>query len=64
MLAERSPIVTETAPTGFEPLRAETNGFLVHHVNHPATVSLQTCDSDAKYTIIPPNIMSDLHKLR
>ena len=24
---------------GFEPLRAEPNGFLVHHLNHSATLS-------------------------
>jgi hypothetical protein len=30
------------APTarGFEPLRAEPNGFLVHHLNHSVTLSL------------------------
>ena len=27
---------------GFEPLRAEPNGFLVHHLNHSVTLS---CDS-------------------
>ena len=29
------------APTarGFEPLRAEPNGFLVHHLNHSVTLS-------------------------
>ena len=26
-------------PMGFEPLRAEPNGFLVHHLNHSVTVS-------------------------
>ena len=26
---------------GFEPLRAEPNGFLVHHINHSVTVSSQ-----------------------
>ena len=25
---------------GFEPLRAEHNGFLVHHLNHSVTLSL------------------------
>ena len=25
---------------GFEPLRAEPNGFLVHHLNHSVTLSL------------------------
>ena len=33
---------------GFEPLRAEPNGFLVHHLNHSATLSVQsTTFSDA-----------------
>ena len=27
-------------PRGFEPLRAEPNGFLVHHLSHSVTVSL------------------------
>ena len=26
---------------GFEPLRAEPNGFLVHHLNHSVTLSLE-----------------------
>ena len=30
----------KTTPKGFEPLRAEPNGFLVHHLNHSVTVSL------------------------
>ena len=25
---------------GFEPLRAEPNGFLVHHLNHSVTLSM------------------------
>ena len=29
----------ETTPRGFEPLRAEPNGFLVHLLNHSDTVS-------------------------
>ena len=28
---------------GFEPLRAEPNGFLVHHLNHSVTLSMLTC---------------------
>ena len=28
-----------STPRGFEPLRAEPNGFLVHHLNHSVTVS-------------------------
>jgi hypothetical protein len=29
----------KSTPRGFEPLRAEPNGFLVHHRNHSVTVS-------------------------
>ena len=29
----------EATPRGFEPLRAEPNGFLVHLLNHSDTVS-------------------------
>ena len=32
----------KTTPRGFKPLRAEPNGFLVHHLNHSVTVSLMT----------------------
>ena len=32
----------KTTPRGFEPLWAEPNGFLVHHLNHSVTVSLMT----------------------
>ena len=31
---------TKTTARGFEPLRAEPNGFLVHHLNHSVTLSL------------------------
>ena len=34
---KRKPM--ETTPRGFEPLRAEPNGFLVHLLNHSDTVS-------------------------
>ena len=30
----------EATPTGFEPARAEPNGFQVHRLNHSAMVSL------------------------
>ena len=30
----------QTTPKGFEPLRAEPNGFLVHHLSHSVTVSM------------------------
>ena len=33
------PVIKTTA-RGFEPLRAEPNGFLVHHLNHSVTLSL------------------------
>jgi hypothetical protein len=32
---------------GFEPLRAEPNGFLVHHLNHSVTLSLQVSGRNA-----------------
>ena len=31
----------KTTPKGFEPLRAEPNGFLVHHLSHSVTLSLK-----------------------
>ena len=31
---------TKATARGFEPLRAEPNGFLVHHLNHSVTLSL------------------------
>ena len=33
----------KTTPKGFEPSRAEPNGFLVHLLNHSDTVSLAKC---------------------
>ena len=33
-------IANRTTARGFEPLRAEPNGFLVHHLNHSVTLSL------------------------
>ena len=30
--------VDEATARGFEPLRAEPNGFIVHHVNHSVTL--------------------------
>ena len=30
----------QTTARGFEPLRAEPNGFLVHHLNHSVTLSM------------------------
>ena len=34
---------------GFEPLRAEPNGFLVHHLNHSVTLS---CSSSLKTDVL------------
>ena len=37
---------------GFEPLRAEPNGFLVHHLNHSVTLSYwpkRICDLRCKH---------------
>ena len=49
MSAHRSPpesdIIAQAQATarGFEPLRAEPNGFRVHHLNHSVTLSCQRC---------------------
>ena len=40
-LASLLHIVCSPTPRGFEPLRAEPNGFLVHLLNHSDTVSMQ-----------------------
>ena len=40
----RSPRILQRSKTtarGFEPLRAEPNGFLVHHLGHSVTVSME-----------------------
>ena len=34
---------SQSTPKGFEPLRAEPNGFLVHHLSHSVTVSMKSC---------------------
>ncbi len=38
-------VALPSTPTarGFEPLRAEPNGFLVHHLNHSVTLSCRRC---------------------
>ena len=36
----RPTVSKALTPVGFEPLRAEPNGFLVHHLNHSVTLSL------------------------
>ena len=38
-MCELSNAAAATA-RGFEPLRAEPNGFLVHHLNHSVTLSM------------------------
>ena len=38
--AQRRCEAGKTTARGFEPLRAEPNGFLVHHLNHSVTLSL------------------------
>ena len=43
---------SKTTPKGFEPLRAEPNGFLVHHLNHSVTVSLMVMPNMMTITII------------
>ena len=37
----------------------EPNGFLVHHLSHSVTVSLQRCASKPECIIIPQNTVSD-----
>ena len=37
----------EPKARGFEPLRAEPNGFLVHHLNHSVTLSCCRCGAHA-----------------
>ena len=36
-------LCAKTTARGFEPLRAEPNGFLVHHLNHSVTLSCRMC---------------------
>ena len=38
-MASRRERFDATTARGFEPLRAEPNGFLVHHLNHSVTLS-------------------------
>ena len=40
MRAEKMWKEKEATARGFEPLRAEPNGFLVHHLNHSVTLSM------------------------
>ena len=37
-------------PEGFEPLRAEPNGFLVHHLNHSVTLSCERSHTAGRLT--------------
>ena len=46
------PTETESTPRGFEPLRAEPNGFRVHHLSHPVTVSDEISASLPKSNLI------------
>ena len=39
LVTSEIPIDMKTTPVGFEPTRAEPNGFLVHLLNHSDTVS-------------------------
>ena len=39
-------ICGKATPRGFEPLRAEPNGFLVHHLSHSVTVSVDIALGD------------------
>ena len=41
----------KTTPKRFEPLRAEPNGYLVHHLSHSVTVSLLARDSEPVHII-------------
>ena len=41
---------TETTARGFEPLRAEPNGFLVHHLNHSVTLSCERSHTAGRLT--------------
>ena len=40
MRVEKMSKEKEATARGFEPLRAEPNGFLVHHLNHSVTLSV------------------------
>jgi hypothetical protein len=41
--------IVQATARGFEPLRAEPNGFLVHHLNHSVTLSARTCTKQVIY---------------
>ena len=52
-----------STPRGFEPLRAEPNGFLVHHLSHSVTVSLHAKIMDPATRSLLPTWASE-NKLR
>ena len=52
----RGPI--RTTPRGFEPLRAEPSGFLVHLLNHSDTVSVCVCFERAALCVYNPPFRS------
>ena len=39
----------KTTAWGLEPLRAEPNGFLVHHLNHSVTLSMEELDQSCHH---------------
>ena len=52
----------EATAKGFEPLRAEPNGFLVHHLNHSVTLSRWSCKSMQYNTHTPMLSTYKLHR--
>ena len=40
MVVRYKKYLTKTTAKRFEPLRAEPNGFLIHHLNHSVTLSM------------------------
>ena len=44
----------ESTARGFEPLRAEPNGFLVHHLSHSVTLSLRAELATHAHAASPP----------
>ena len=41
LLMHHTYTAASSTARGFEPLRAEPNGFLVHHLNHSVTLSMK-----------------------
>ena len=44
----RYPLCAKPTARGLEPLRAEPNGFLVHHLNHSVTLSQKRCETRSR----------------